>query len=222
MAWVGDHIFSYGQAIVAGFTVNCPESADTVMIDLRELGPTFFFAPPAIFENILTQVTIRMEDAGWLKKKMFSFFMNVAGRSGSKILENRSVSLGDRLLYALGQLFVYGPLRNVLGFSRLRRVYTAGEAIGPEIFEFYRSLGINMKQLYGQTEASVYVTIQPDNEIKLDSVGVPALDCEIDLTDEGEVIYRSPGVFMGYYKNEEATAENQKPKTAGCVPATPD
>ena len=209
MAWVGDHIFSYGQAIVAGFTVNCPESADTVMIDLRELGPTFFFAPPAIFENILTQVTIRMEDAGTFKKAMFRFFMNVARRSGSKILEGRSVSLGDRFLYALGQLFVYGPLRNVLGFSRLRRVYTAGEAIGPEIFEFYRSLGINMKQLYGQTEASVYVTIQPDNEIKLDSVGVPALDCEVDLTDEGEVIYRSPGVFMGYYKNPEATAETK-------------
>ena len=209
MAWVGDHIFSYGQAIVAGFTVNCPESADTVMIDLRELGPTFFFAPPAIFESILTQVTIRMEDAGWLKQRMFAFFMSVARRSGSRILEGRPVPLADRLLYALGQVFVYGPVRNVLGFSRLRRVYTAGEAIGPEIFEFYRSLGINMKQLYGQTEASVYVTIQPDKEIKLDSVGVPAIDCEIDLTDEGEVIYRSPGVFMGYFKNDEATVETK-------------
>ena len=209
MAWVGDYIFSYGQAVVAGFTVNCPESADTVMIDLRELGPTFFFAPPAIFEGILTQVTIRMEDAGWLKKNLFGFFMAVARRSGSRILEGKPVPLSDRILYALGQVFVYGPLRNVLGFSRLRRVYTAGEAIGPEIFDFYRSLGINMKQLYGQTEASVYVTIQPDNDIKLDSVGVPALDCEIDLTDEGEVIYRSPGVFMGYYKNPEATAETK-------------
>ncbi len=209
MAWVGDHIFSYGQALVAGFTVNCPESADTVMIDLRELGPTFFFAPPAIFENILTQVTIRMEDAGWFKKQMYDYFMNVARRSGSKILEGRSVPLWDRARYAIGRLLVYGPLCNVLGFSRLRRVYTAGEAIGPEIFDFYRSLGINMKQLYGQTEASVYVTIQPDNEIKLDTVGVPALDCEIDLTDEGEVIYRSPGVFMGYYKNPKATAETK-------------
>ena len=209
MAWVGDHIFSYGQAVVAGFTVNCPESADTVMIDLRELGPTFFFAPPAIFESILTQVTIRMEDAGWLKKWIYARFMAVARRSGSRILEGRSVPTSDRILYALGQLLVYGPLRNVLGFSRLRRVYTAGEAIGPEIFDFYRSLGINMKQLYGQTEASVYVTIQPDNDIKLDSVGVPALDCEIDLTEEGEVIYRSPGVFMGYYKNPEATAETK-------------
>ena len=207
MAWVGDHIFSYGQAIVAGFTMNCPESADTVMIDLRELGPTFFFAPPAIFENILTQVTIRMEDAGWLKKKIYAYFMGVARRSGSKIMEGRSVPLWDRACYALGQLLVYGPLCNVLGFSRLRRVYTAGEAIGPEIFDFYRSLGINMKQLYGQTEASVYVTIQPDSEIKADSVGVPALDCEISVTEEGEVVYRSPGAFMGYYKNPDATAE---------------
>ena len=209
MAWVGDHIFSYGQALVAGFTVSCPESADTVMIDLRELGPTFFFAPPAIFENILTQVTIRMEDAGWFKRKMYHYFMGVARRSGSKILEGRPVPLWDRVRYALGQALVYGPLRNVLGFSRLRRVYTAGEAIGPEIFDFYRSLGINMKQLYGQTEASVYVTVQPDNAIKLDSVGVPALECEVEVSDEGEVLYRSPGVFMGYYKNPEATAETK-------------
>ena len=207
MAWVGDHIFSYAQALIAGFTVSCPESADTVMPDLRELGPTFFFAPPRIFENILTSVVVRMEDAGWVKRKMFKYFMEVARRSGTKILEGKPVTLGERALYALGRILVYGPLKNTLGFSRLRRAYTAGEAIGPEIFNFYRSLGINMKQLYGQTEASVYVTIQPDNDVQLDTVGKPAPGCEIKIADNGEVLYRSPGVFLGYFQNEEATAE---------------
>ena len=126
MAWVGDHIFSYAQAMIAGFTINCPESADTVMIDLKELGPTFFFAPPRIFEHILTQVMIRMEDAGWLKRTMFRYSMAVAKRSGTKLLENRHVPLLDRLLYAIGRMLVYGPIKNTLGFSRLRRAYTAG------------------------------------------------------------------------------------------------
>lgn len=209
MAWVGDHIFSYAQALIAGFTVSCPESSDTLMLDLRELGPTFFFAPPRVFENILTTVVVRMEDASALKRWMFTYFMEVARRSGTNILEGKPVPLGDRLLYAMGKVLVYGPLRNTLGFTRLRRAYTAGEAIGPETFNFYRSLGINLKQLYGQTEASVYVTIQPDNEVKLETVGKAAPDCEIKIADNGEVLYRSPGVFLGYYQNDDATAETK-------------
>ena len=209
MAWVGDHIFSYAQAMLAGFTINCPESADTVMIDLKEIGPTFFFAPPRIFENILTQVMIRIEDAGWLKRTMFHRFMAIAKRSGTKLLENKRVPLLDRLLYAIGRLLVYGPIKNTLGFSRLRRAYTAGEAIGPEIFDFFRSLGVNLKQLYGQTEASVYVTMQPDDAVKLDTVGTPVPECEVRVAEDGEVLFRSPGVFLGYYENAAATAETK-------------
>jgi len=211
MAWVGDHIFSYGQSYVAGFCVACPESSATVMQDLRELGPTYFFAPPRIFENILTTVMIRMEDAGWLKRRMFLFFMDVARRSGSRILDGKPVGLGDRLLYALGSLLVYGPLKNTLGFTRIRLAYTAGEAIGPDIFDFYRSLGVNLKQLYGSTEASVFITIQPDGEIEADTVGKPAIDVEIKIADSGEVLFRSPGVFVEYFKNPEATAETKTP-----------
>jgi long-chain acyl-CoA synthetase len=207
MAWVGDHIFSYGQSYVAGFCVACPESSATVMLDLRELGPTYFFAPPRIFENILTTVMIRMEDAGWLKRKMFHFFMQVARRCGTRILDGKPVALGDRLLYALGNLLVYGPLINTLGFTRIRLAYTAGEAIGPDIFDFYRALGINLKQLYGSTEASVFITIQPDGEIAPDTVGKPAIDVEIKIADSGEVMFRSPGVFVEYFKNPEATAQ---------------
>ncbi len=209
LAWVGDHIFSYAQSYVTGFCVSCPESSDTVLNDLRELGPTYFFAPPPIFENILTTVMIRMEDASALKRKMFDYFMGVAQRVGAKILDHQAVGIGDRLLYWLGGAFVYGPLKNALGLSRVRICYTAGEAIGPDIFVFYRSLGINMKQLYGSTEASVFITIQPDGEIKPDTVGTPAPGVELQVADNGEVMFRSPGVFKEYFKDPEATAETK-------------
>ena len=207
MAWVGDNLFSFAQSYVGGFCVSCPESGDTVLTDLREIGVTYFFAPPRIFENILTQVMIRIEDAGWLKRRMFDYFMGHARRVGTEILDGRPVALTDRLLYGIGRWLVYEPLKNVLGFSRIRLAYTAGEAIGPDIFDFYRSLGMNVKQLYGSTEASIFITIQPDGQVKPDTVGVPAKDVEIRIADDGEVMFRSPGVFMGYFKNDEATLE---------------
>lgn len=209
MAWVGDNIFSFGQSYVSGFCVSCPESSDTVLTDIRELGPTYFFAPPRIFENILTTVMIRMEDAGTIKRRMFDFFMGVAQRVGVDILDGKTVSAGDRILYMLGEFFVYAPLKNVLGLSRVRIGYTAGEAIGPDIFDFYRSIGINLKQLYGSTEASVFITIQPDGEIFADTVGTPAPEVDIDIAANGEVLFRSPGVFMEYYKNPDATLETK-------------
>ena len=209
MAWVGDNLFSYSESYIVGFCVNCPESAETVLNDMREVGPSYFFAPPRIFENLLTTVMIRMEDASALKHRMFHYFMTVAKRIGTRILDGKTVSVGDRLLYTLGRLLVYGPLKDTLGFTRIRMAYTAGESISPELFDFYRSLGINLKQLYGQTEAAVLVTIQPDGEVRSDSVGVPAPDVEIEISDGGEVMYRSPGVFMEYYKNPEATEETK-------------
>lgn len=209
MAWVGDHIFSCGQSYVAGFCVSCPESPDTMLQDLREIGPTYYFAPPPIFQNILTTVMIRMEDAGRFKRRMFHYFLDHARRVGEPILNGERVSLMDRLIYWLGELLVYGPLKNTLGFSRIRVGYTAGEAIGPEMFRFYRSLGLNLKQLYGQTESSVFITIQPNGEIRADTVGKPAPDVELRIDDNGEVMYRSPGVFQNYYKNEKATRETK-------------
>ncbi|MDT8857337.1 long-chain fatty acid--CoA ligase [Paracoccaceae bacterium Fryx2] len=209
MAWVGDFIFSIGQAMWAGFCVNCPESPATMMTDLREIGPTYFFAPPRVFEGQLTTVMIRMEDAGRVKKALFHRFMAVARRVGPALLDGKPVSGADRLAYALGDLLVYGPLKNTLGFSRIRVGYTAGEAIGPEIFDFYRSLGINLKQLYGQTEASVFITQQPDGQVRSDTVGVPSPGVEVKIADSGEVFYRSPGTFVAYYKNPESTASTK-------------
>ncbi|WP_164660927.1 AMP-binding protein [Tropicibacter sp. Alg240-R139] len=209
MAWVGDFIFSIGQAYWCGFCVNCPESAGTMMTDLREIGPTYFFAPPRVFETQLTNVMIRMEDAGSLKKSMFHKYMEHAKKVGGDILDGNPVSGMDRLKYAIGNSLVYGPLKDTLGLGKVRVGYTAGEAIGPEIFEFYRSLGINLKQLYGQTEATVFITAQPDGEVRADTVGVPAPDVEIKIDDTGEIFYRSPGTFVEYYKNPESTASTK-------------
>ena len=211
MAWVGDFIFSVGQAYWCGFCVNCPESPDTMMTDLREIGPTYYFAPPRIFETQLTTVMIRMEDAGRIKKWLFDHFMAHARKVGPAILDGEDVGAWDRLKYALGAALVYGPLKNVLGMSRIRVGYTAGEAIGPEIFDFYRSLGINLKQLYGQTEASVFITQQPDGEVRSDTVGVPSPGVEVEVRENGEVYYRSPGVFVEYYKNPDSTADTKDP-----------
>ncbi|MEM9395625.1 MAG: AMP-binding protein [Pseudomonadota bacterium] len=209
MAWVGDFIFSVGQAYWTGFCVNCPESADTMMTDLREIGPSYYFAPPRIFETQLTTVMIRMEDAGNLKRWLFERFMAHAKVVGPKLLDGERVGALEKLKYSLGNLLVYGPLKNTLGLSRIRVGYTAGEAIGPEIFDFYRSLGINLKQLYGQTEASVFITQQKDHEVRADTVGTPTPGVELRIDDSGEVFYRSPGVFVKYFKNEESTASTK-------------
>jgi long-chain acyl-CoA synthetase len=209
MAWVGDNIFSLAQAYVIGFCVNCPENPETVMTDLKEIGPTYYFAPPAIYETVLTKVMIRMEDAGRIKRSMFNYFMELAKSVGIRILDGKHVSFSEKFLYSIGQILVYGPLRNNLGLSRTRLAYTAGEAIGPEIFEFFRSLGINIKQLYGQTEASVFICAQPDGQVKADTVGTAYPGVELRLADNSEVFYRSPGVFHSYYKNPESTAETK-------------
>lgn len=209
LAWVGDHVFSYGQAFTAGYCVCCPESADTVAADRREIAPTYFFAPPRVFESLLTYINVNMEDAGKFKQGLFKHFIKVAERCGEDILDGKPVGLLSRLHYRLGEYFIYGPLKNRLGMTKVRVAYTAGEAIGPDIFRFYRALGINLKQLYGQTEACVYITAQPDGEIDANTVGTPSTDVEIAIADSGEVMYRSPGVFMGYYKNDEATASTK-------------
>jgi long-chain acyl-CoA synthetase len=208
IAWIGQNIFSYAQWLVCGFTVNCPEAQNTVTADLREIGPTYYFAPPRVLEALLTQVTIRMEDAAAPKRWLFKHFMAVARSVGERILNgDTSVSLLERLHYRLGDAFIYAPLRNALGMSRVRVAYTAGEAIGPDLFVFYRSLGINLKQLYGSTETAVFVCVQPDGQVKADTVGPPVPGVEIRLTDTGEVLIRSPGLLREYYLNPEATAE---------------
>ncbi|MCW5636548.1 MAG: AMP-binding protein [Rubrivivax sp.] len=206
-AWIGQNIFSYAQWLACGYVVNCPESSSTVAIDLKEIGPTYYFAPPRVFEGLLTSVTIRMEDASRLKRWMYERAMAVARRVGPALMDGKPVGTMDKLAYALGNLFVYGPLRNTLGFSRVRLAYTAGEAIGPDLFTFYRSIGVNLKQLYGSTETAVFVCLQPDHEVRADTVGVPIEGVEIKVAESGEILVKSAGLLKGYYKNPAATAE---------------
>ena len=206
-AWIGQNIFSYAQPMVAGYCICCPESPETVVNDMREIAPTYYFAPPRVFEALLTQVSVRMEDAGALKRWLYKYFMAVAKRVGTQLLEGRKVNLLERLKYGLGDLVVYGPLRNVLGMSKVRIAYTAGEAIGPDLFSFYRSLGINLKQLYGSTETSVFVCVQPDGQARADTVGPAVAGVELSFTPQRELLIRSPGLFKEYYKNPEATRE---------------
>jgi long-chain acyl-CoA synthetase len=207
LAWVGDHYLNYAQALVAGFCMSCPESTETAQEDLREIGPTFHFAPPRVFEALLTRVLIRMEDAGVLKRWLFHHFLAVAKRWGERIIDRQSAPLSARLHYALGEALIYGPLKNVLGFSRIRTAYTAGEAIGADLFAFYRSIGLNLKQLYGQTEAFLYVTAQADGAVRSDAVGPAAPNVALRIAPSGEVQFKSPGMFTGYFRDEERTAE---------------
>ena len=209
MAWVGDFMISVGQVMVAGACLNCPEGADTVQMDVKEMGPTIFFGPPPLWERLKTEVNIRIEDASAFKKGAFRYFMNHAEKVGRQILEKASVGFFDRLIYSVGEFVIYGPLKNMLGLTKVRIAYTAGEAISAELFDFYRSLGINLKQLYGQTEASVFLTMQQDNDVRSDTVGKPIRGVELKIAPSGEVMYRSVGAFKEYYKNPKATKETK-------------
>jgi len=206
-AWIGQNIFSCAQAFVTGYCICCPESPETVMTDMREIGPTYYFAPPRVLEALLTQVSIRMDDASWLKRWLYRKFMGVASRVGGALLDGKPVGLLDRALYWIGDLLVYGPLRNVLGMSRVRVGYTAGEAIGPDLFKFYRSIGINLKQLYGSTETAVFVCIQPNGQVRSDTVGPAVPGVELRFSPQRELLIRSEGLFREYYKNPEATRQ---------------
>ncbi|MCD6681409.1 MAG: AMP-binding protein [Burkholderiaceae bacterium] len=204
-AWIGQNCFSYGQWLVCGYVVNCPESAATVTIDLKEIGPTYYFAPPRVFEGLLTDVTIRMEDASRIKRWMYELFMRLA-RERNDAAKAKAGALGRSLL-ALGDVLVYGPLRNALGMSRIRVAYTAGEAIGPDLFTFYRSIGVNLKQLYGSTETAVFVCLQPDHDVRPDTVGVALEGVQLRVDDDGEILIKSDGLLREYYKNPRASAE---------------
>ncbi|WP_310387668.1 AMP-dependent synthetase/ligase, partial [Roseateles sp.] len=211
-AWIGQNIFSYAQWLACGYVVNAPESASTVSIDLKEIGPTYYFAPPRVFEALLTSVMIRMEDASPAKRYLFERCMRLARRVGPGLMDGQAVGLLERCKYAVGNLLIYGPLRNTLGLSRVRVAYTAGEAIGPDLFSFYRSIGINLKQLYGSTETAVFVCLQPDREARADTVGVPIDGVEIKVADSGEILVKSAGLLKCYYKNPAATAEVLTPE----------
>ena len=221
-AWIGQNIFSYAQPLVVGYCICCPESAETVINDMREIGPTYYFAPPRVFEALLTQVSVRMDDASALKRAAVPLLHGGgAPRRRARIMEGKPVSLGERLRYWLGDLLVYGPLRNVLGMSRVRIAYTGGEAIGPDLFVFYRSIGVNLKQLYGSTETSVFVCIQPNDKVKPDTVGPRGAGRGAQVHAGAGAPHPLAGPVQGVLQERRGDAPRRRTATAGSTPATP-
>ncbi len=210
MAWIGDSFFSLAVAFLSGCTVNCPEDASTVRHDFREIGPTMTFAPPRIWENILSQAQVRIEDANWLQRQLTKFFLPRGMLMAKLELEGKPVPAGLRALSALGRWLVFEPLRDQLGFRRIRAAITGGAALGPEMMQFFRAIGVNLKQLYGATECCAPATLHRDGQVKLETVGPPIPGVEIALSERGEVLIRTPGLFSGYYKNPEQTASALK------------
>jgi len=207
MAWVGDAIYSLVLSLAAGFCCNCPESPETVQRDLRELGPTTLLAPPRIWENMLASVQVRAADASPLKRRVFDRFRAVAEQAEILRGDGKPIPAGLRLLCALGEFFVYRPVRDQLGLRRTRWCYTGGAPLGPETFRFFRAFGVNLKQVYGSTELSALVSIQPDGEANPTTVGKPCPGIEVKIAEKGEVLIKSVGVFKGYFKAPDATRE---------------
>jgi long-chain acyl-CoA synthetase len=207
MAWVGDAAFTLGMALLAKLTTNCPESPETVQRDLRELGPDAMLAPPRIWENMLTLMQIKGSDASPMKRRVFEHFRGLAERCELKRSDGKSLSLGDRLGLALGELFVYGPVRDQLGLRKARWCYTGGAPLGPDTYRFFRSFGINLKQVYGATEASALIACQADAEANPNTVGRPIPRVEIKIDDRGEVLLKGSNVFKGYFKQDEVTRD---------------
>ena len=218
VAWVGDFIFSVAAALALRFTVNIPERQETVLRDLREIGPTLYFAPPRSWDHMLTHIQVGMQESSRLKRWLFQLFMPLAVRAERETLKGRrpqgesgpraraGVRPWQRLVRAAGELLVYGPIKDHLGLSRVRHAYTAGEAIGEETFVFFRALGVNLKQFYGQTENSALTAAQADHEVKLRSVGRPLPGVSVRVAPSGEILLRSDSLFDGYFRKEEATA----------------
>ena len=207
MAWVGDSLYTLVINLMVGFAVNCPESPETVQRDLRELGPSSVLAPPRIWENMLTSVQVRAADAPWLKRRVFETFRAAAERAEILRTEGATLPLGLRLRLALGEFFVYRPVRDQLGLARARWAYTGGAPLGPDTFRFFRSFGVNLKQVYGSTESTGLVSLQPDTEANPTTAGRPCRGIDVKIGERGEVLVKSAGVFKGYFKNDEATRE---------------
>ena len=196
--WIGQNLFSYVQPMVVGYCVCCPESSETMLADMREMGPTYFLATPRVLEALLTQVSMRMEDTGGFNRRLYRAGMAAAQRVACAA---RRLSLGDRLATAVCDVLIYGPLRDVLGMSKVRVAFTAGDAIAPDLVTFFRALGINLKQLYGSTETGFFVAMQRDGQVKPDTVGPAADGVELKFTAQREILVRSPGMFKEYHRD---------------------
>src|SRR5689334_7009919 len=207
MGWVGDSMFSLSTSLVIGATCNCPESPETVQRDLRELGPSALLAPPRIWENMLTSLQVKAADASPLKRRIYEYFRDLAERRELLKGDGKPISGAMEFGYRLGEYLVYGPVRDQLGLRNARWALTGGAPLGADTFRFFRSFGVNLKQIYGATEASALVALQADDAADPNTVGRTLPGTEVRIGERGEVQVKGPGVFLGYYKNDEATRE---------------
>jgi long-chain acyl-CoA synthetase len=206
-AWIGEQMNSFGVAMATGITLNFPESVETSMEDLKEIGPHFMFGAPRIYETIRSQIWLKIDDSYWLNRRLYNFFMTIGKRAAHFRMAGRKMPKGLAVLSWLGTQIVFRPLVNQIGFLRLRRAYTGGAALGPDLFVFYQAMGINLKQIYGQTEITGIAYMHRDGDIKPDTVGKPLPETQCRISDQGEILSRSPSVCKGYYKLPEMTAE---------------
>jgi long-chain acyl-CoA synthetase len=204
-AWIGEQMMSISCGLQIGYTLNFPEEPETAQENIREIGPHVMFAPPRLYEGMTRQVQVKYIDSTWIKRKVYEFATNVGYKAANLKFDKKPVSLGVKFLNWIASITMQKKLKDHLGLSRLRHCYTGGAAMGPDHFRFFHALGVNLKQIYGQTEIAGISIVHRDGDVKFDTVGTPIPETEVRITEEGEIISKSPSVFIGYYKNEEAT-----------------
>jgi len=207
MAWIGDFAVTMAAAIALRFTINIPERSETVLRNLREIAPTLYLAAPRSWDNLLTSIRVRMADSTPLKRRIFDHFIDIGVTVERLKLDAKAPSAMQRLQCRLGEALVYGPIKDQFGLNRMRTALTGGEAMGEDTFLFYRALGINLRQLYGQTESSAFNAVHAADEVRLHTVGRPLPGVDAKIADDGEILLRSESVFSGYFRNDEASAK---------------
>ena len=205
LAWIGEQMMCLSSALLTGFTVNFPEKPETVQENIREIGPTIMFSPPRIWENMTSTVQVKVMDASALKRRMYDWALPVGYAYSDAVFRKEAIPPLLRLKQKLAYALVFRALKDRLGLLRIRSASTGGAALGPDVFKFFNAMGVNLKQIYGQTEISGISCIHREGDINFDSVGKPIPETEIRLSDSGEILSRSPSVFLGYYKNPEET-----------------
>jgi long-chain acyl-CoA synthetase len=206
-AWIGEQMNSFGVAMASGITLNFPESVETAMSDLKEIGPHFMFGAPRIYETIRSEIWLKIDQSYWLNKLIYNYFINVGLKAADYKMTNKPMSLGLKIKSWLGTQLIFRPLVNQIGFLRLRRAYTGGAALGPELFTFYQAIGVNLKQIYGQTEIVGIAYMHRDGDVRPETVGKPLPGTECKIAEDGEILSRSDSVTPGYYDLPEKSEE---------------
>jgi len=207
LAWIGEQMMTLSMAFYNGIIVNFPEEPSTVLENLREIGPHVMFSPPRIYEDMLSKFQVRIQDASWLKRKLYEWLMPIGQRVAEAQLRKQEISFGSQILYKVADYLIFSAIRDHFGLLRIKRAYTGGAPLGPDVFRFFHGIGVNVKSIYGQTEVSGIAIVHRDGDINVDSVGIPIPGTEVKISEEGEILIKSPSVCQGYYKNEESTTK---------------